>query len=87
MIVYRCDVCNEIRECEQKDISDKEYDICSECWKALLAKLVGKGRSKGAHEFVTLPIQQPLPESPQEPRPPSPPGAPPTIYGSAALVN
>jgi hypothetical protein len=85
MIVYKCDLCNEIRDCAQKEIDGREYDICSECWDSLSAKLTGKGRSK-RREFVTVPAQ-PTPDSPREPKQPPMPGTPPTIYGSAAPVN
>ena len=85
MIVYRCDLCNEIRDCTQKEIDGKEYDICSECWNSLSAKLSGKGRSKRC-EFVTLPAPT-MPESPREPKQPPMPGAPPVIYGSADPMN
>ena len=84
MMVYRCDLCNEVRECTPREIGDREYDICSDCWNSLLDKLNGKGRSKRAREFVTLPAQ---PESPHEPKQPPMPGIPPTIFGSADLVN
>ena len=40
-----CDLCGEARDCLQKEIEGKEYDICSECWNPLAQKLSGKGRA------------------------------------------
>ena len=48
MIVYKCDLCDQIRECVQKKIQGKHYDICLECWNPLEAKLKGKGRTTPA---------------------------------------
>ncbi|PYV37671.1 MAG: hypothetical protein DMG06_27460 [Acidobacteria bacterium] len=45
MIIYKCDLCNQIRECAQKKIDGKYYDICLECWSPLEAKLKGKESS------------------------------------------
>jgi len=84
MLVYRCDLCNEIRDCAQRLIEDKEYDICSECWNVLTQKLTGKGRAKQAPEIVTVPLPPP---SPDQPKPSRFPGGPPTVYGSADPVN
>jgi hypothetical protein len=86
MLVYRCDLCNEIRDCAQRILEDKEYDICSECWKSLVEKLEGKGRSKKSSEIIALPSPR-VPDSPDEPKPSRFPGAPPTVYGSAQPVN
>ena len=92
MLVYRCDLCNEIRDCAQRVIEDKEYDICSDCWNSLIQKLTGqkltgKGRTKRPHDIVTAPPPC-LPDSPKEPKPSIFPGAPPTIYGNSPhLVN
>ena len=41
-----CDLCGKAKECLQKEIDSKEYDICSECWDALAQRLKGKGRVK-----------------------------------------
>jgi len=87
MIVYKCDLCNEIRDCTQRLIDDREYDICSECWNSLSSRLKGKGRPKPCHEFVTLPTPPPLPESPGEPKQPPRPGGPPIIYRASDPVN
>jgi hypothetical protein len=27
-----CDLCGDAKDCLQKEIEGKEYDICSECW-------------------------------------------------------
>jgi hypothetical protein len=27
-----CDLCGEAKNCLQKEIEGKKYDICSECW-------------------------------------------------------
>jgi hypothetical protein len=86
MIVYRCDLCDEVRDCDQREIDHTEYDICSECWNSLLSKLKGKGRSKRNNEIVAL-STSPGPESPREPKQSPFPGAPPTIYASADPVN
>ncbi len=42
MIIYKCDLCGQIRECVQKKIEGKYYDICFECWNPLEEKLRGK---------------------------------------------
>ena len=39
-----CDLYGEAKECLQKEIEGKEYDICAACWKPLEQKLRGKGR-------------------------------------------
>jgi len=39
-----CDLCGEAKDCLQKEIEGKEYDICSECWTPFAQKLRGKGR-------------------------------------------
>ena len=81
MIVYRCDLCNEIRECSPREIEHVEYDICSECWNALESKLKGKGRPKQEVKAVGQPTPLP-PEPTREPEHPFP-GAPPKIYAHA----
>ncbi len=82
MIVYKCDLCGEIRECVQKEIENREYDICLQCWKALEEKLEGKGRPKTTRETIYLPLQ-PKQQEPQDPKPL--PGMPPTIWSSSFL--
>jgi len=74
-----CDLCGQSRECLQKAIEGKEYDICAECWQPLAEKLKGKGRTKRENETVFLP---PLPKEPKR-REPEPPGGPPKIWGRA----
>jgi len=32
--VIICDLCGEAKDCLQKEIESKEYDICSQCWNA-----------------------------------------------------
>ena len=86
MLVYRCDLCNEIRDCAQRTIEDKEYDICSDCWNSLIQRLEGKGRVQKSREIIAVPTPH-VPDSPDEPKPSRFPGAPPTIYGSADPVN
>ena len=49
-----CDLCGEAKDCLQKEIEGKEYDICSECWAPLAEKLKGKGRPRN-RETVFLP--------------------------------
>ncbi len=49
-IIIICDLCGKQKECLQKEMEGKEYDICSECWSALAQKLKGKGRNK--HDCV-----------------------------------
>jgi hypothetical protein len=75
-----CDLCGEPKDCLQKEMDGKEYDICSECWNPLAQKLKGKGRIK-TRETVFLPPPHALPErEPEEP----PPGEPPKIWGAVA---
>jgi len=77
-----CDLCGQARECLQKEIEGKEYDICSECWNPLAEKLKGKGRVKEERRTVFLPAPSKEPE-PQETKPQ--PGKPPTIWGEGRL--
>jgi hypothetical protein len=41
-----CDLCDKAKDCLQKEIEGKEYDICSECWNQLAQKLSGKLASR-----------------------------------------
>lgn len=78
-----CDLCGEAKECLQKEIEVKEYDICADCWRPIAEKLKGKGRVKKVRETVFLP---PTPErQPEEPRPM--PDRPPKIFGGADRAN
>jgi hypothetical protein len=52
-----CDLCGKARDCLQKEIEGKEYDICAECWNPLALKLKGKGRLKNL-ETVFLPTAE-----------------------------
>ena len=75
-----CDLCGEARECLQKEIEGKEYDICADCWRRLEEKLKGKGRVKKTREIVFLP-----PPPDRETEVPGPvPGRPPKIIGVVA---
>jgi hypothetical protein len=74
-----CDLCGEAKDCLQKEIDGKEYDICRECWESLARKLRGKGRPKN-HITVFLP---PASLEEREDEGPEPlPGEPPKIFGS-----
>lgn len=79
-----CDLCGQARECLQKEIERKEYDICSECWTPLAERLKGKGRAKESRETVFLP--PPVKEREDEERKPLP-GEPPKIWGSVGRPN
>ena len=75
-----CDLCGQSKECAQKEIEGKEYDVCDECWTPLAEKLKGKGRTrKKIREMVFLPQTRPTPE----PKPSPPPEEPPKIWGRA----
>jgi hypothetical protein len=52
-----CDLSGEAKDCLQKEIEGKEYDICSECWNSFAQKLRGKGRAK-SRETVFLPPRE-----------------------------
>ena len=74
-----CDLCGQAKDCLQKEIEGKEYDICAECWSPIAEKLAGKGRGKKNRETVFLP---PTPEPKPETEQPAPhPGQPPKIWG------
>ena len=77
-----CDLCGRAKDCLQKEIEGKEYDICSECWEPLAQKLEGKGRVK-FRETVFLP-QRPLKEKEEEKHEPLP-GEPPIIQGTEVV--
>ncbi len=71
-----CDLCGEAKDCLQKDIEGKEYNICSECWNPLAQKLRGKGRA--IRETVLLPP----PRAVEDEEPGPLPGEPPKIWGA-----
>ena len=76
-----CDLCGETKECLQREIEGKQYDICLECWSPLALKLKGKGRAKN-RETVFLPP----PRRTEERKDDKPlPGEPPKIWGAANL--
>ena len=72
-----CDLCGKPRDCLEKEIEGKEYDICSECWSPLAQKLKGKGRAI-CREIVLLPPPRAVEEQEDEERP----GEPPKIWGA-----
>ncbi len=78
-----CDFCGQAKECVQKEIDGREFDICADCWRPLEEKLKGKGRVRRKRETVFLPPRT-VPE-PEEPK--TPPGLPPTIWGGADRLN
>ena len=79
-----CDLCGQSKECLQKNIEGKEYDICVECWKPLAEKLKGKGRVKKERETVFLP---PLAKEPERQEPKPVPGEPPKIWGDVGRAQ
>jgi hypothetical protein len=79
-----CDLCGQGRECLQKTIEGKEYDICADCWSPLAEKLKGKGRVKRrVRETVFVP---PLTKEPETP-PMHPPKEPPKIWGESGRTQ
>jgi predicted nucleic acid-binding Zn ribbon protein len=86
MIVYKCDLCGEIKECLQKPIDQKEYDICGDCWNALQVKLKGKGRPTRGKEAVLLPTPGRSGEREGEASKPMP-GEPPKIWSRRDRAN
>ena len=73
-----CDLCGKSKDCLRKEIDDKEYDICCECWNALAEKLKGKGRFRARETVILPPPREIKPEEEPEPLP----GEPPKIWGS-----
>jgi hypothetical protein len=75
-----CDLCGGEKDCLQKEIEGKDYDICSECWNPFAQKLRGKGRVKN-RETVFLPPPRVIKE--REDEEPEPlPGEMPKIWGA-----
>jgi hypothetical protein len=77
--VILCDLCGQAKECQQREIEGKEYDICAECWNPLAEKLKGKGRKIKEREMVFLPSTVTPEPKHEEPMPV--PGEPPKIWG------
>jgi ribosome-binding protein aMBF1 (putative translation factor) len=74
-----CDLCDRVKQCMQKEIDGKEFDICADCWRPLEEKLKGKGRAKKTRQIVFLPPRA----APETEEPKAPPGLPPKILGAA----
>jgi ribosome-binding protein aMBF1 (putative translation factor) len=69
-----CDWCGQAKECLQKEIDGREFDICADCWRPIEEKLKGKGRQKRRQDMVFLPPQTAPEREPDDPkRPPGPP--------------
>jgi hypothetical protein len=83
MIVYKCDFCEEIKVCIQKEIDRREYDICPACWNTLFAKLKGKGRAKESSDIILLPLPKETEDQEEKPMP----GGLPTIWGESDRPN
>lgn len=81
-----CDLCGQTKDCLQKEIDGKEYDICLECWRPLAQRLKGKGR-RTLRETVFLPPPRPLKEREDEDVKPPLPGEPPKIWGAAERAH
>jgi ribosome-binding protein aMBF1 (putative translation factor) len=81
MALITCDLCGESKDCLQKKIEAKEYDICSDCWKPLEQKLRDKGRVK--KEMVFLPPPKKKEREQEKPEP----GEPPKIWGATDRPN
>jgi hypothetical protein len=78
-----CDLCGKAKDCLQKEIEGKEYDICAECWTPLAQRLKGKGRVKN---LGTVFLPPPPKEREDEGLKPLP-GEPPKIWGAAVGVH
>ena len=85
MIVYRCDFCDQIKKCVEKEIEGRFYDICPGCWTPLEAKLKRKGRARDKEkiEIPSLSIQTGDGEEKEIPFP----GQPPKIWMKSDRVN
>ena len=76
-----CDLCGQAKECLQKEIDSREFDICADCWRPLEEKLKGKGRVKKTREMIFVPPRTAPAREPEEPK--TSPGFPPKIFGGA----
>ena len=56
MQLYKCDVCNKIKDCEEIEIQNKVYDICKECKAVMDTTLKGKGRTAPYKVDIQYPI-------------------------------
>jgi hypothetical protein len=88
MIVYKCDFCDQVRDCVPRQIEQMEYDVCADCWKELISKLKGKGRPKKTQRTTASSPEVLIPELPA-PREPEPqfPGKPPEIIAGLKRTN
>jgi ribosome-binding protein aMBF1 (putative translation factor) len=73
-----CDLCGKVKDCLQKEIDGKEYDICSDCWNPFAQKLKGKGRAKKREIVLLPPLTKEREDEAQMPLP----GEPPKIWGA-----
>jgi hypothetical protein len=82
-VAILCDLCGRAKECLQKEIDCREFDICADCWRPLEETLKGKVRVKKTRDSVFLP---PPTVSEREPEAPKPmPGQPPKIFGAQSF--
>jgi hypothetical protein len=77
-----CDLCGKAKDCLQKEMDGKEYDICAECWDSIAQKLKGKGRTKIRETVFLPPPRVPTESEPEQTQPL--PGEPPKIWGAVA---
>jgi ribosome-binding protein aMBF1 (putative translation factor) len=79
-----CDLCGRAKDCLQKEIDGKEYDICAECWDPLAQRLKGKGRK--TRETIFLPPPSATKEREEQETKPLP-GEPPKIWGKSGVTH
>jgi hypothetical protein len=80
-----CDLCGKAKDCLQKEIEGKEYDICSECWNPFAQTLRGKGRTRNRETVILPPPNAFKDREDEEPKPL--PGDPPIIWGTADRLH
>jgi len=83
LTVILCDLCGEEKECVQKEIDGRQFDLCTDCRRALEEKLRGKGRVKKTRDIVFLPPRTVL--DPEESK--TAPGLPLKILGGGQRTN